>query len=364
MDQPTLIDEKTFVRDLEDGQAVESIFVVRDRDRRQKRNGEPFLKLRLGDTTGEVETLVWDRVEEIEPRCAPGTVVRVAGRFAVDKRYGASLTARSIDVAGAEEYDPADLLDGPPAAFEQMEGDLRSLLATIQSRPLAALLERFFGEASELWARWREAPAAKRYHQAYRHGLLEHSLSVAQAVSAVSATFPGLDREVAIAGALLHDIGKIEAYASKNDAIELTDAGKLQGEIPLGYYMVRREIEQVPDLDAETAQAVLHIILSHHGTLEHGSPVVPCTREATLVHMMDNLGGRLGSFDRIEKGLSGGACWSGYDPALSGSAYFGPQEREQSSGAEQGQGREQAGVPGELAAAELADEPTASRLSA
>jgi 3'-5' exoribonuclease len=169
---------------------------------------------------------------------------------------------------------------------------------------------------------FRDAPAAKRYHQAYRHGLLEHTLSVAQAVSAISATFPGIDRDVAVTGALLHDMGKLEAYTSDPTAIDMTDLGKLQGEISLGYYRVRRLIEELPGFPEPLAAAVLHIILSHHGALEHGSPVLPCTREATLVHMIDNLGGRLGSFDRLERELPQGSSWSGFDRALGGGAYF------------------------------------------
>ena len=102
----------------------------------------------------------------------------------------------------------------------------------------------------------------------------------------------------------------------------MTDVGKLQGEIPLGYYRIRRLIEDLPGFPDHLAGAVLHIILSHHGALEHGSPVVPCTREATLVHMIDNLGGRLGSFDRLEKELPQGSQWSAFDRALGGGAFF------------------------------------------
>ena len=202
---------------------------------------------------------------------------------------------------------------------EQMESDLRELVATIQNDHLRRLLSTLFAER---WQSFREAPAAKRYHQAYPHGLLEHSLSVAQAVSAISATFPGIDRDVAVTGALLHDIGKIEAYEVQDGEISMSDRGRLYGEISLGYYTVRRAIEDLDGFPAGLANAVLHIILSHHGALEHGSPVVPCTREATLVHMIDNLGGRLGSFDRLEKALPEGACWSEYDRALGGGAYF------------------------------------------
>ena len=328
MEQPSLIGTKDFVRDLVDGQAVDSVFEVREITRRQKKNGEPFLKLQLGDATGAVEAVVWECVDEVAAVAAPGCAVRVAGRFANDARYGASVTVRGVRPASPEEYDVEDLVEGPPQPYEQMAAALGELIGTIQNPHLRALLERLLSASSDTGRRWREAPAAKVYHQAYRHGLLEHSLSVAEGVSAMAATFPRIDRDVAVAGALLHDIGKIEAYEQSGGAIDLSDAGKLQGEIPLGYFRVRRAIEDLEGFPAHVAQAVLHIILSHHGKLEHGSPVVPCTREATLVHMIDNLGGRLGSFDRLEKALGDGECWSGFDRALSGSAYFASSARD------------------------------------
>ncbi|MHB8492466.1 MAG: hypothetical protein ACYDA6_09690, partial [Solirubrobacteraceae bacterium] len=104
----------------------------------------------------------------------------------------------------------------------------------------------------------------------------------------------------------------------------MTDLGRMHGEIPLGYYHVRQTIESIDGFPAELARSVLHIILSHHGSLENGSPVVPCTREATLVHMIDNLGGRLGSFDRLERELPPGSSWSDFDRAIGAAAYFGP----------------------------------------
>jgi 3'-5' exoribonuclease len=312
---------KVFARDLSEG-PVETAFVVREVVRRQKRNGDPFLKLKLGDVTGTVEAVVWDGVEAAGEVAVLGAVVIAVGVHSIDAKYGACLTVRSLRPARAGEYEEADLHDGPAESYEQMVGALRELVGTVQDPHLRALLDGFFAEGSPVWEVWRDAPAAKHYHQAYRHGLMEHCLSVAQGVSAMSSTFPGLDRDVAVTGALLHDIGKIEAYAMEGGAIDLTDAGRLQGEIPLGYYRVRRAIEEIPDFPPARAEAVLHIILSHHGQLEHGSPVVPCTREATLVHMIDNLGGRLGSFDRIEKGLQNGEKWSGFDRALAGPAYF------------------------------------------
>jgi 3'-5' exoribonuclease len=211
----------------------------------------------------------------------------------------------------------------PSRTVDKMEQDFRDLITTVQSSHLRGLLDSVFDGNSTTWERFRSAPAAKHYHQAYAHGLLEHTLTVAQAVSALSAIFPGVDRDLALTGALLHDIGKLDTYATADGRIEMTDEGRLHGEIVLGYSQIRAEIERRADFPDDLRQALLHIILSHHGSLEHGSPVVPCTREATLVHMADNLGSKLGSFDRIERGLDAGTQWAGYDRAIGASAYFG-----------------------------------------
>jgi 3'-5' exoribonuclease len=327
MTQQALIDTsapaRVPLRELADGQRVEGVFAVRERQLRHKRNGEPWLRLVLGDSGGAVEAISWEDAEARFALAPSGSAVFVAGVFEVSDRWGSKLKLSELREAGAQEYRAADLEPFSEISFGRLESDLRELLGTVQNRQLRELLERFFAEGSVIWARFRDAPAAKVYHQAYRHGLLEHTLSVAQAVSAAAAFFPGIDRNVAVSGALLHDIGKTAAYNEDPLAIDLTDAGRLQGEIPLGYYLVRREIEEIPGFDPDLAQAVLHIILSHHGSLEHGSPVIPATREAVLVHMIDNLGGRLGSFDRLERELPEGESWSGFDRALSGSAYFG-----------------------------------------
>jgi 3'-5' exoribonuclease len=303
---------------------VTTVLVVRSVEQRRGRDGDEYLKLTLGDRTGSVPAVVFVDLDDVREACRAGEVVHVTGSFASDSRFGSRLLVDSIRNADESEYEREDLIDGPPRSAGQMETDLRGLVATIQHPDLQRLLALVFGEGSAVWVRFREAPAAKHYHQAYRHGLLEHSLTVAQAVSATSATFAGIDRDVAVTGALLHDIGKLDAYELRGDTIQMSDQGRLYGEIALGYYRVRDAIEGLDGFPAEIAQAVLHIILSHHGTLEYGSPVIPCTREATLVHMIDNLGGRLGSFDRLEKGLPAGEQWSVYDKGIGGGAYFAP----------------------------------------
>jgi 3'-5' exoribonuclease len=312
------------VRDFQDGQDLDVVLLVRAAELRHRRDGRAFLRVSLADRSGQVVAIVRDPASDLGDVCRPGRPVRVAGRYERHARFGPQIAVRALGEPAPGSYDLAALVDGAPRSADQMEADLRELVATIQDPHLRALLDRVLGEHTETWRRYRSAPAAKHYHQAYVHGLLEHSVSVAQGVHALAARFPGIDHDVAVTGALLHDIGKLEAYTSEPACIDLTDAGRLQGEIPLGYYRIRREIEDLPGFPADTAQAVLHIILSHHGSLEHGSPVVPCTREATLVHHIDNLGGRLGSFDRLEKGLQPGESWTPFDRGIGSSAYFGP----------------------------------------
>jgi 3'-5' exoribonuclease len=302
MEQTTLTPSRCFVRDLADGQEVNEVFLVRAHNRRQKRNGETFLKLQLGDNTGAVEAVIWDEVDALAPICPTGSVVRVLARYSIDERYGAGLTVKRMRAATEDEYELAELTEAPARPYEEMAADLDSLIETIQRPHLRTLLARLVDPSTDTGAAYHTAPAAKYYHQAYRHGLIEHCLSVAQGVSALAAgPFRG--------------------------AIELTDSGKLLGEIPLGYYMVRREIECIDGFPPAEAEGLLHIILSHHGKLEHGSPVVPCTREATLVHFVDNLGGNLGSFDRIERSLADGASWSAFDRGISASAFFATREQ-------------------------------------
>jgi 3'-5' exoribonuclease len=310
------------VRELQDGCRVATPLLVRGVELRCGRDGGEYLRLTVGDRTGTVPALVLDGVDDARGVCRAGEVVHVIGCFDVDARFGARVLVEEVRAVPAGEFDAAQLIDGPSQSTAQMEADLRELIATVQSPHLRRLLHEILGEGSPTWERFRQAPAAKHYHHGYRHGLLEHSLTVAQAVSAISAVFGGIDRDVAVTGALLHD-----AYDVSGEAIDMSDHGRLYGEIALGYYRVRSLIESLDDFPPEPAQAVLHIILSHHGSLEYGSPVIPCTREATLVHMVDNLGGRLGSFDRIQKALPAGAQWSAFDKGIGGGAYFAAGEQ-------------------------------------
>src|SRR5215213_9537082 len=225
-----------FVRELAEGQEIDQVLLVRERELRKRGDGAEYLKLSLADRTGAVVGIVSEEARTRAPLCDPGTCVHVAGRYELHPRYGAQITVRRLRPAEPDEYELDQLLDGPLRPVAGMEAALRDLVDQVRSPHLRALLHHVLGPQAPTWRAFRDAPAAKRFHQAYRHGLLEHSLSVAQSVSAIAANFPGIDRDVAVTGALLHDIGKLDAYTADPLAIDLTDAGKLQGEIPLGYY--------------------------------------------------------------------------------------------------------------------------------
>ncbi|MBO9534584.1 MAG: HD domain-containing protein [Solirubrobacteraceae bacterium] len=318
------------IRDLTDGSGCDLVLLVRSVERRQRANGDDFLKVTFADRTGTLSTNVWDDVEQVESLLAVGQSYRVYGKYEVHERFGPQLRLEGFDPAAEGSYDPSELRAGPPVPVAELERRLRELVASVQDPHMSALLEAVLGEDTPTWAEYRIAPAAKRVHQAYRHGLLEHCLTVAEAVAGAAQVFPGIDRDLAVSAALVHDFGKLEAYELvEGDSVELTDAGRLRGEIVLGYERLHRELDRIPGISEQRKQEFLHIILSHHGKLEHGSPVVPQTREAFLVHTMDNLGGKLGIIDRLEQERPAGSDWSGFDRAFSGSVYFPPADGEE-----------------------------------
>ena len=310
------------VKDLKGGERFDGVLVVRSAQSRETKAGKPFLKLEFGDSSGTIAANIWDSTDSDTDLYRPGTAIRITAAVDEHERWGRSL--KVIDAVAADEgsYDPSELFDGPPIPVEQMETQLRELVASVTQPHLSKLLDLVIGPDAPTWPDYRDAPAAKRLHQAYRHGLLEHSLTVALSVAKAADIFPGINRDLAVTGALLHDIGKLDAYTTDPAAIDFTDNGRLQGEIPLGFFRIKSLAAGIDGFPTDLERGICHIILSHHGRLEHGSPVVPQTREATLVHMMDHLGGQLGSFDRLEKSLAPGSSWSDYDIAIGGGAWF------------------------------------------
>jgi 3'-5' exoribonuclease len=318
---PTICD----VRDLVDGTSVDQVLLVRGREIRRTRAGAEWMRLSLADRTGVVPAVVWDDIEEAVATATAGDPVRVIGSFSEHPRYGPQLTVQSV--LAPLEVDWERLVDSPATPVAELERRLDSYIAGLTEPNLAPLMERLLGNGSDTGRAFRRAFATQYNHHAYRSGLLEHSLQVADAITAAAGIVPDVNHDLAVCGALLHDIGKLDAYSHNGHCAELNDTGKLVGEIPSGYFTVRRCVEDLPGFPRRLADALLHIILSHHGCLEHGSPVVPATREALLVHTMDKLSGDLGSFDRLERETTPDDSWSRYDRALGRAVLLGGRGR-------------------------------------
>jgi 3'-5' exoribonuclease len=257
---------------------------------------------------------VWERVHLAEEQLCEGAPVLVLGSYREHPRYGPQIAIEAIEKAG--EVDWERLLPAPVVPLAELDADLDLLLASVTEPYLGEGLLRLLGAGSPTGREFRRAPAAQYNHHAYRGGLLAHSLQVAGLVDETSRILPGVDRDLAVCGALLHDIGKLESYSPDGHCARLNDTGRLIGEIPAGFQRVKAVFEGVPGFPQPLVEGVLHIILSHHGCLEWGSPVVPATREAILVHTMDKLSGDFGSIDRLARETASGEAWSRYDRAL------------------------------------------------
>ena len=285
--------QPVLLRELSDGDEVCGAFVVRERERRQKRNGEHYLRIVLADRTGTVPAVAWEAVAECFEVCAPGSVVLVSGASrSIPSSARRSSSPRCAPPAPASTP-PSSWPSGRRGPIDLLEADLRELITTVQSPPARAA-RSLLRAAPSLGA--LPAPPRPSYHQAYA-GVLEHTRR--SPTTARRQLLPGIDREIAVTGAMLHDIGKTEAYNDDPLAIELTDAGRLEVRSRAATTRCGARSSGSNSIRTSPRRSCTSSLPPRQ--LEHGSPVVPATREATLVHAIDNLGGKLGSFDRLER---------------------------------------------------------------
>lgn len=324
--------EWTPIREMRAGDRVDLVALVRERETRQKRDGSDWFQLTIADRTGETTVKVWSDSAgyrlAVDGEFQPGQPVRVRGQYIIDERYGAEVVLKG-DGSGCRPAQPDEviwdrILDGPERSVEELEAHFQALIESVGEfgDPVRDLVVTVF---EKCWDDFRMAPAAVGNHQPYRHGLLEHTLNVAQTAAAIAGVYPDVDRDVIVAGALLHDVGKIDVYTLDPLRRDVTDAGRLFGEIPASHYRVRRATEHLwpnglPDgqLFPREVAHVLHIVSSHHGQIDWGAAVTPCTREAFIVHYADMVDSRAGGFERVAKKTAQGESWSGYDRGVGG----------------------------------------------
>lgn len=302
--------KKIFVEQIRERDWIDSPFLVRDKIMAMAKNGKPYMTLKLVDRTGEVEGRLWDRVDEFNERFGKDDFVRVQGKSSV---YLGKMQLIIQDLARLAD-DAVELADYLPVATrstEELVAELRARVDSLADPHLRGLLEAFLADAAFL-QRYATAPAAKTMHHVYLGGLLEHSLAVADLADDVSRRYPGIQRDLLVVGALLHDIGKVAELCYER-SFDYTDEGKLIGHIVMGVEMVEEKVRQLPDFPRSLATLVKHLLLSHHGQYEFGSPKRPKTLEAVILNFLDDLDSKInGVRSHIERDPDNGSGWTSY----------------------------------------------------
>lgn len=319
--------EHQLINQLREGIAVHQFFILRQVESRLTKTGKPFLNLVLGDKSGVLKGRVWD---DVLAKCpgpfaagdhvgVKGQVVSYQGELQLNVQYintVANLQAKRRDLSA---YDPDLLVQATPHDRQELWRDLWELAETGIQPPLRqlvlSLLERYQAE-------FLVSPAARLYHHPYLGGLLEHTWCVARHARQSLRVYPDLNPDLALAGAILHDLGKLKELENPQ-APEITVPGQLLGHIVLGWEMVREEARALDFPDPTLLLQLEHIILSHHGSLEFGSPVPPKTREALLVYSLDDLDAKLKMMDQHLQSDAGDGDFTSYHRVLQRGLYRG-----------------------------------------
>lgn len=312
---------RRFMERLADGDMLEEVFLVTDKQLRANRNGNLFLQVDLCDRTGAMTGRMWNAGEPLFRSFEPGDFVQVRGKVQL-YQGGLQMILNHIERVEAEKagLDLADFLPHTKEDIHKLEERLRGLLRKLGNPHLRALAECFLMDESFLRAFCR-APAGVRVHHAYVGGLLEHVVTLLDAADRLAPLYPALDRDLLLMGVFLHDAGKVREL-SYGRGFAYTDEGQLVGHLIIGVEMLNEKAAQVPDLTGEPFPAELllrlkHMIVSHHGSYEFGSPKLPMTPEAIALHYLDNFDAKVHSFTRdIGEDRNAGTAWTPFNQAL------------------------------------------------
>ncbi|HUU13340.1 MAG TPA: HD domain-containing protein [Terriglobia bacterium] len=305
--------KESFVTSLTPEEPIHTTFLIQSKERKIARNGNPYLDLELRDATGVIRAKLWDcdrHVQEFDV----DDVVRVVGE--VENFQGTpQIRVRKISRCTPEEIDLGDYFPRSSRDPEEMYAALLGRVRELPPGPVGTLLLAVL-EDPAIAERFKLAPAAMSYHHAYLGGLVEHVLSLVELADQVCGHYASLRNDLVVAGLVLHDLGKIEEL-SYTRGFRYTTRGKLVGHISIGLEIVRGKMRQIADFPADLGVQIEHIILSHHGQLEFGSPKEPMFPEALVVHYLDDLDSKLASMRAqyaADKDRPGE--WTSRNPAL------------------------------------------------
>lgn len=311
---------------LQVGQQVEDVFLVTKKKLAETKAGKPFLTLGLMDRTGELDAKIWDNAEYLEKKAEVNDVVQVT---ATTTEYNGRLQLKVTMVSRveADQIELAHFMPSSKRPIEEMAKELDEVISAIQDVSLRQLLlEVFQGETRE---QFLHAPAAKKMHHAYIGGLAEHTLSIVGMAQKTADHYSMLDKDMLVAGALLHDIAKIREFDYSSPAFQYTDRGRLIGHLVMGAEMVRKAAENVNSISPDQLDHLTHMILSHHGQVEFGAAVLPMTPEALLLHHLDDMDAKMNYMEQLREKMDGGEWqWTDYQRPLERFLYLKGMEQD------------------------------------
>ena len=298
----------------QENKIVTSSFVVASKQVKAKKNGEPYLALILADRTGQIEAKMWDNVDDFILSFEQDDFLKIKGLINKYKNRF-QLTIHKLRRMEEGEVDFADYLPKTTKDIGELWQTLAEFVATFQNPHLKALVELFMADA-EIAERYRNAPAAKTLHHAYIGGLLDHVVSLFRSCDLICRNYPQVNRDLLLTGAFLHDIGKLQEL-TYNRAFSYTTRGQLLGHMIIELEMLQAKLAKLPDFPAELKTLLEHMMISHHGQYEFGSPKLPMFPEALMLHYLDDLDSKMEAmrahFER-EAELEG--PWTSYNASL------------------------------------------------
>lgn len=285
-----------FIKDFKEGAKISGIYLVREKSFNTTKKGSFYIFLQLSDKTGMIKANKWDADRPLFDSFQVDGFVRVRGMVENFKDF-LQLKLESIEKAQEEELDISSFIPSTDKDRDVMYESLMSDIRNIKNIYIKALLTNIFSNPS-LAGKFKKAPAATDFHHAYLGGLLEHTVSCLELAKGLFSKYRGINEEVLICGVMVHDIGKIEEL-SYDRSFYYTDKGRLVGHIVLGVNLVEKEIDKIPGFPEDLKNLILHIILSHHGEHEWGSPKRPMCLEAVIMHHIDNLDAKINGFNHF-----------------------------------------------------------------
>ena len=336
--------KKVYVKNIVARDRITAPFLVRDKMIGMAKNGKPYMTLKLMDCSGEVEGRIWDRVDEFSAMFDRDDFVQVSGKASVYMGK-MQLVIQELSRLDESDIELADFLPVSSRPVDEMIGEFKAVIDRLEDPNLKQLMKLFLSDAAFM-SSYTRAPAAKAMHHVCLGGLLEHSLAVASLAADICQRYPDLNRDLLIVGALLHDVGKVTELRYQR-SFEYTDAGKLLGHIVIGVEMVEEKIRQLGSFPMELTIHLKHLLLSHHGQYEYGSPKRPKTMEAVILNFLDDLDSKInGVRTHIDREPDSESAWTQYHKHYDRYFFKGIQPTAPSGKADQQQGESNAISPG------------------